>query len=215
MKTKPDYHIETLVLGQMSTNCYLIMDKKTHDAVIIDPADEGGFIAEKIAQIGAVPRAIVATHGHFDHVLGGFELQHIFSLPFYMNPEDNFLLKRMGQTADYFLGHTVVEPPPTPTSIAKKTLTAGSIAFDIIPTPGHTLGSISLCIPDLGIIFSGDTLFANGGVGRTDLSYSKPADLVISIKRLFKLPEPFVVYPGHGDSTTIGQEKKIWKEYHI
>ncbi len=207
---KHQYQIETLVVGQLQTNCYIVMDMKTKDAVIIDPGDDGSYIAEKVIAFHIHPHAILITHGHFDHILGAYELQEIFKIPVYMNIKDDFLVQRMKQSAEYFLRWKIVEKQPTITPISTKRISFGTIVFDIVTSPGHTPGGTSYLMKNALAVFTGDTLFAHGAVGRTDLSYSKPLDLADSIQKLFKLPDAYVIYPGHGERSTIGKEKALY-----
>lgn len=192
--------IQTLSLGSLETNCYLVMDTKTDDAIVIDPADEGSHIAEVLDRMHANVQAIIATHGHFDHILGGFELEHIFSVPMYVHPKDYFLVKRMKETAEHFLGHSVIEPAPAVTPIGSGKHAFGSIDTDIWEIPGHTPGSIAVVLTQKKAVFDGDVLFADGSVGRTDSSYSDKKSLADSIKKIMALPEETELYPGHGES---------------
>lgn len=206
---KASYQVETLSVGQLGTNCYIVFDIKTKDAVIIDPGDDGNFIAEKILSFHIHPHAILVTHGHFDHILGVYELQEILHIPVYMNTKDDFLVQRMKESAQHFLHRTIVEQEPNITPISTKKLSFGTIDIDIIATPGHTPGGVSYVVKNADMVFTGDTLFAHGYIGRTDLSYSRPLDLADSIHTLFALPPFYILYPGHGDSSTIGDEKKL------
>jgi len=200
--------IETLTVGQLDTNCYLAWCPKTQEAVIIDPADEGNYISEKILQKNLKPKAIIATHGHFDHVLAITELKLAFNIPFYMNKKDQSFLDRIEKTTEYF-AHFRSDPPPKVDVFLKDkdTVSFGRQKLQVIETPGHTPGGISLY--SKGVLFSGDTLFAKG-VGRTDFSYSSSNDLKKSIKKLLKLPPKTKVYPGHGPETTIEAEKEYF-----
>lgn len=208
MKTN-SYRIETLSVGQLATNCYIVFDTKTKDAVIIDPGDDGNYIAEKVLSFQIHPQAILLTHGHFDHILGAYELQKILHIPVYMNKKDDFLVQKMKESSQYYLHRTIVEQKPTITAVSTKKMSFGTITFDIIATPGHTPGGTSYLIKNAHTVFTGDTLFAHGYTGRTDLSYSKPLDLAYSIEALLKLPSAYTIYPGHGDSSTIGEEKAL------
>lgn len=196
--------IETLTLGDLETNCYLVWDEDTRDAYIIDPADSGDFISEKILQYKLNPLGILLTHAHFDHVLGLLDLKLNFHLPIYLHPADHFLFTQAEKSAQHWLKRT---PPPLPAPdrelIPDQILNFGDSSLTVIPTPGHTPGSVCLYSP--GILFSGDTLFRSG-VGRTDFKYSSPDDLHASLKKLALLPPQTLVYSGHGEPTTIGQE---------
>lgn len=199
--------IETLVLGQLNTNCYLVWCSKTKETIIIDPADEGNYISEKILQKKLKPKAIIVTHGHFDHVLAVTELKLAFDILFYMSKNDLPIFGRTEKTTEYF-AHFRADPPPKVDVYLedKDTIGFGNQILQVMETPGHTPGSISLY--SKGVLFSGDTLFA-GGVGRTDFSYSSNKDLVSGVKKLLKLPPKTKVYPGHGPKTTIKDEVNI------
>ncbi|MDP3955249.1 MAG: MBL fold metallo-hydrolase [bacterium] len=202
--------IETLILGQLQTNCYLVWDEKTLEAVIIDPADEGTFIIQKILDLKLKPKLILATHGHFDHILAATELKLAFNIPFLMHKADLFLLNRTENTAEHFLGMKV-DPPPMVDKFLKDDdlIVFGREKLKVIETPGHTPGSI--CLYTKGFLFSGDTLFL-AGVGRTDFAYGSRENLLKSIqKKLFKRPKETIVYSGHGPITTIGIENLYFK----
>lgn len=184
--------IKTLPVGQMAANCYLV----THagKTMIIDPGDDAEYITSHVTE---QPSMIIATHGHFDHIMAAFALQLAYNIPFYMHPDDNFLLAQMQSSAKHFLGVREVDPPPVPTPIK-------NIPF--IHTPGHTPGSI--CLQFEGVLFVGDTIFAEGGVGRTDFSYSEPLKLAESIHRILSYRPETRLLPGHGEEVTV-RERRI------
>lgn len=199
--------IEILVLGQLGTNCYLVWDEETMEVIIIDPADEGTFIIQRLLDLNLKPRLIIATHGHFDHILAATHLKLTLEIPFLMHEKDLFLLQRTQATAKHFL-HFQTDPPPTIDKYLKEgdEVAFGQEKLKVLETPGHSPGSISLYSP--GILFSGDTLFASA-IGRTDFTYGSYESLLSSIKeKLLKLPNETKVYPGHGRQTTIGAEKR-------
>jgi hydroxyacylglutathione hydrolase len=208
MNSKPVV-IQKYTIGQMGVNCYILYDPKTREALIIDPGDEASYLAEHIARLELGPLAILATHGHFDHVLAARELQLIYNIPFMMCSEDQFLLDRMSKTAEHFLGHTVVEIPP----VITKTLTDGdeiefgSNMLKVMASPGHTPGSVCFYEKSNHTLFAGDTLFEGGAVGRTDFSYSSHKDLIDSIGRIMKFDDDTIVYAGHGKETTVFAER--------
>ncbi|MDP1722629.1 MAG: MBL fold metallo-hydrolase [Candidatus Gottesmanbacteria bacterium] len=207
-KVSSSYRIKRLIVGQMQANCYLVIDESLGQAVIIDPGDDAEYIIDTVTQLKARPMAILATHGHFDHVMAGFALQHTFSIPFYMHPLDQFLLDGMDASAKHFLGLPRADPAPTITHGLEgdMVLVCGSIKFFIIYSPGHTPGSVSIITKDEKNIFVGDLLFHGGSVGRTDFSYSDATQLIHSIGKILDLPDATIIYPGHGDPTTVGGE---------
>lgn len=206
-----DLQVIPLIVGQLRTNCYVIADTKSSECLIVDPGDESEYISQKILESELHPVAMIATHGHFDHVLAAGELSAIYKLPLFIHSRDLFLLQRMHETAQYFLGYAPQQQPPQDTEALEniQCVLVGKFRFSLLDTPGHTPGSICLYEQEEQILFSGDTLFAEGGVGRTDFSYSSKEDLVSSVQKLFVLSQAVQVYAGHGVATTIGQEKKI------
>lgn len=228
-------NIERLVVGQLQTNCYLVSCPKTGEAVIIDPGDDGDFISRKILDLKLKPKLILATHGHFDHVLAVVELKLAFKIPFLMHKDDLILLKRTKRTAEHFLiseaergkkkrsdvsfegwPELVGKPPKVDRYLREGDAIAfGREKLKVLETPGHTPGGTSLCSGHLrggGVLFSGDTLFCQG-VGRTDFSYCSYEDLIRSLKKLFKLPSKTAVYPGHGSETNLLAERSFFQRW--
>lgn len=204
---------EVFIVGSLQTNCYLVWDDKTKEGVIIDPGEDGQGIAEEIQSKQIKPVGILLTHGHFDHSLATLDLKLIFGIPIYMNSDDTFLLKRQDETAKYFLG--IKTPPPNIVKIDKdlkkiKTVKFGEESFEVIKTPGHTPGSVSFYNKKQNLLFSGDTLFKNER-GRTDFKYGSTENIFKSLKKLVELPNETEVMPGHGETTTIGEEKPKYK----
>lgn len=196
--------VHKLVVGQLKANCYLVIDDK--EALIIDSGDDADYIMRVIADEDVNPIQIVATHGHYDHILAATELKLGYNIPFLMHRADEFLLERMASSAEHF---SKIKPGPPPE--VDKYLKEGELlrinhqSLTIIHTPGHTPGSISLYSIKDKIVFVGDLVFAEGGVGRVDLAYSNPHHLENSIGKILKLPKDTVVYSGHGDESTVGE----------
>ena len=157
-------------------------------------------------------------------MMAGFEIQIAFDIPFYLYSKDQFLLDRMKETAQHFLGPMEVPPAVQKVKYLDKFIVNveegfkpsstnklfPGFNFQIIHTPGHSPGSVSFYFPKEKVVFSGDVIFAGGGYGRTDFSYCSSSDLQKSIQKLFKLPDETVVYSGHGGETTIGEEKEFY-----
>lgn len=184
-----------LVVGSLQTNCYLAYDLASKKTLIIDPGDDAEYIIRKINDLQLKPIYIIATHGHFDHVLAVTELKLCYNIPFLMHQADLAILRRVQSSSHYFTGHQA-DPSPRPDKFLKEGMKIkfGRSQLEVWHTPGHTPGGVCLYFP--GIIFSGDIIFANG-VGRTDFSYSSKTDLNKSITRILKLPPQTTVYPGH------------------
>ncbi len=200
--------VTTFTVGQMATNCYLLIDPEIRECVIVDPGDDAEYISDKIVSLGLTPTHIVATHGHFDHIMAAFVLKINFGIPFLMNGLDRFLVDRMQSTAKHFLDIVVVDPPPgIDMSIGQgDILDVGHIGVSILSLPGHTPGSIGLYEKKSGILLTGDTLFADGAVGRTDHEYADRGVLKTSVSKILRLPASTRLLPGHGEETSIGAE---------
>ncbi len=202
--------IETILVGQMRTNCYLCVSEHTATAVIVDPGDDPEYIVERVVRQKVRVLAILATHGHFDHVMGVPYLQSVFDVPFLMCQKDEFLLRTVNQIAALFLGSA----PNIPQIIVDRFLIPGKtvafddILFEVVGVPGHTPGSVALYNRRQGYVFVGDTIFEQGGVGRTDFSYSDSHKLMTSVKRILALPTSTLILPGHGNSTSVASEKR-------
>lgn len=195
--------IKCLRVGELQTNCYLIWNENSSECFIIDPGNDADFITTEILQLKLKPKAILLTHGHYDHCLACLELKLNFDIPIYLDPKDNFLYQNACKSAGHWSATKALKLPPTtaienlPADAAHQTLQAGSKIenyFTVISTPGHTPGSV--CYYSAPHLFVGDTIFADG-VGRTDLSYSSAPDLKKSIARIFSFPKNTLLYPGH------------------
>ena len=184
----------TVVTGEIyQENCYIIFDGK--DSIIIDPGDDFDLIDNAITQNKLVPSAILLTHGHFDHVGAVKSLKEKYNIKVYMNSEDLELLSFM-RIKDFGIDVDIKE---------LEEICVGNIKIKCIKTPGHSKGSVCYIIDDF--LFSGDTLFA-GSIGRCDLPGGSPVALLNTLSTIIvKLDDKFIVLPGHGEKSTIAEEK--------
>ncbi len=187
--------IKALRVGQLQTNCYLLWNKENSECFIIDPGDDADFITTEILNQKLKPKAILLTHGHFDHCLACLELKLNFNIPIYLDPKDNFLYQNSAKSANRWTTSGALKQPAT--SPIPDDLKLGSEEIKVISTPGHTPGSV--CFYSAPHLFTGDTLFEQG-VGSTNHSYSSSADLKKSLDSLAKLPPDTIIYPGHEES---------------
>jgi glyoxylase-like metal-dependent hydrolase (beta-lactamase superfamily II) len=200
---------EIIPVGMLQCNCSIFGDEQTREALVVDPGDEISRILQVLKRHGLTVKGIVITHAHIDHIGGAQKLKKATGAPVYMNPNDAELQKMMEVQAGW-LG---VETPDaveidSPAKDGGK-LVVGATEFHVLHTPGHTQGSISLWIPSEGKLVAGDTLFRDS-IGRTDLPGGDSRQILRSIhEKLLPLPEETVVFPGHGESTTIGREKQF------
>ncbi|MEE3348638.1 MAG: MBL fold metallo-hydrolase [Candidatus Gastranaerophilaceae bacterium] len=199
-------NITTYIAGPIDANNYLIYDESTRDAVLIDCSDYREDILNEVKQKGLNVKYILLTHGHFDHILGVNEMKKALNVKAGIAKADIILLEHTPEMCEMF-GIPPEEPQIADFTFDSDTkLSIGNNQIQILYTPGHTEGGVSYLIEDN--LFCGDTLF-KGSFGRTDLPGGDFKAIVNSIKNtLFKLDDNINVYPGHGESTTIGYEKK-------
>ena len=197
--------VKTLTVGPLAENCFIVFDENSKDAVVIDPGADGDFILDELKDLDV--KAILATHGHLDHVGQVGYLKEKLNVPFYMNKKDEFLINNEIFPNFAYIVKAVKCPSPDFDVKDSDVLKFGNLEFQVIETPGHTPGSVCFFNEKEKIIFVGDTLF-KGSVGRTDLPGGNGKILEQSLKKLMELPEDTVVYSGHGPKTTIGTEKR-------
>jgi glyoxylase-like metal-dependent hydrolase (beta-lactamase superfamily II) len=201
--------VDQLVLGAFETNCYMLRESGgATDCVIVDAGLDAdglvGFLQQR--KLNAI--ALVLTHGHADHIAGVVELRKNFaSLKVYIHQLDAGMLTGEQDNLSVLAGGTFRAEPADFLVVESDRIEQAGIPLEVLHTPGHTRGGISLYCKDEGVVFAGDTLFA-GSVGRTDFPGGDMRQLIESIReKLLVLPDQTIVYPGHGPATTIAQEK--------
>ena len=191
--------VETFTVGMLSTNCYVASSRETKEAILIDPgldfSSEAKPILDYLAFGKLEVKFIVNTHGHDDHIKGNALFQQKVNVPICIHPLDAHFIETAEK--DKFPANVPLEDGAA--------LSFGGETLKIMHTPGHTPGSI--CLVGEKIVFTGDTLFA-GGIGRTDFPGGSMSDMAISLQKLTSLPDYLLVYPGHGETSMIGIEKR-------
>ena len=200
---------EIIPVGMLQCNCSIFGDEQTREALVVDPGDEITRILQVLKRHGLTVKGIVITHAHIDHIGGAQKLKKATGAPVYMNPNDAELQKMMEMQAGWLGIETPDAVEIDAPAMDGGKLVVGATEFHVLYTPGHTQGSISLWIPSEGKLVAGDTLFRDS-IGRTDLPGGDSRQILRSIHdKLLPLPEETVVFPGHGESTTIGREKQF------
>lgn len=197
---------KSLVVGPLEVNCYILACEETRQGIVIDPGEDVPAILGLLEEDGIQVVEVVATHGHFDHIGRAASMVRETGAPFAIHPADRFLVDRLLETAA-FLG-LEADPPPEVGRFLEEgdTVSFGNESLRVIHTPGHAPGNVTLAWPGHAVV--GDTLFA-GSIGRTDLEGGDMDVLMRSIReKLLPLGDGTQVYPGHGPSTTIGQERR-------
>ncbi len=210
-------YIKSFTLGPLDTNCYLLWDESLPErpAMLIDPADAGDFLTEEILKEQVSLTSIVLTHGHIDHLMGATEVSINFGLPVWVHPKDQFLVDRSVSTAKHWFSQDILPPPPTKPIEIGLPFTLGKYTIQILHTPGHTPGSITLLVDAVeesqiyfnntqlsdfsSVTFVGDIIFAQG-YSRTDFSYANSKQLWNSLNSLQDiLPQKTLTLSGHGE----------------
>lgn len=198
--------IESGAMGVMGANCYILSCPETKKAVVIDPGDEGDRIQSLVLEKGYHVEYILLTHGHFDHIGAVAELRDAFGAKVGIHANDAEMLTDGQKNLSTYMGSAIEMQPADFLLEDGQTITFGNMTLTVLATPGHSLGGVCFLTPE-GLI-SGDTLFA-GSIGRTDFPGGSLEQLLDGIKqKLMVLPEETRVFPGHGEATIIGREKR-------
>ena len=199
--------IEKFVLGPVGTNCYIVSNEETKECFVIDMAACPPELISHIKNAGLTVKAVLLTHGHFDHIMGLDRFLREFPVPVYACEAERQLLENAQLNASAsMLGQPYTFSDAQYLS-SRQNLKIAGIVIQVIATPGHTAGGCCYHMPEENVLFSGDTLF-HSSVGRTDLPTGSMGQLVNSVReKLLVLPEETKVYPGHMEETIIGYEK--------
>ena len=198
--------VACITVGAFQENCYLYACPQTLEAVIIDPGDEAERILARIRELRFIPRYIINTHGHIDHVCAIDEVSAVYPVPLAIHPDDVFMYTDEEAARMFGRQSPLVKRQPDILLHEGDTITFGTLTLEVLHTPGHTPGGICL-VSRPYCVFSGDTLFRRS-IGRTDLRGGNYEQIIASIReKLYTLDDDLVVFPGHGDPTTIIEEK--------
>ncbi|MCI8370896.1 MAG: MBL fold metallo-hydrolase [Lachnospiraceae bacterium] len=200
------YKVKLLVLGPVSTDCYILYREGSKRAILIDPADTAGKIVDTLTELELEPEAVLLTHGHFDHIMAVTELKDRYGMKVYAHEEEAEIAENPGLNLSNQFGLSYALKVDE-TVREGEILEIAGFSLKVLHTPGHTKGSVCYYMEEDKLLFSGDTLFA-GSVGRSDFPTGSGAVLIRSIQeKLATLPEDVQVFPGHGEQTNIGYEK--------
>lgn len=202
-----DLKIGRIVMGICQTNCYFVYEEGKNKVLLFDPADQGGYIYDKLTEKGFTVEAILLTHGHFDHIWGVEELKERAGAKVYAYEGEKEVCENASVNRSANAGRACTVKADVYVKDGEE-ISAAGMTCQLIATPGHTKGSCCYYFEDDKILLSGDTLFQES-VGRTDLPTGSMSALVRSIReKLMTLPGDVKVYPGHGEATSIDHEKK-------
>lgn len=197
---------EKLEVTSFLMNCYIVACEKTNNCAIVDPGGSFSYIDERIAALGLSPKMILLTHGHADHIGAVEEIKNKYNIPVYIHELDRELVESSELNCSYDLFRRRISVNCDKFITDGQIIELGELKIEVIHTPGHTKGGVCYKVDD--IILAGDTLFRRS-IGRTDLWGGSMNEIVNSIvNKLFIYDDKVTVYPGHGPSTTIGEEKK-------
>lgn len=199
--------IKKFVIGMIGTNCYVVSNENTKECFIVDPAVSDKNVISYIETEGLSLKAILLTHGHFDHIMGIDGVREKFKVPVYASEKEQEILQdaRLNLSAAYGGGYTFSDATCVRDG---EELEIAGMKIKVIETPGHTAGGCCYYIAEEEVLFSGDSLFC-ASIGRTDFPTGSSSQLVRAVRdKLLVLPEETMVYPGHMEETTIGYERK-------
>jgi glyoxylase-like metal-dependent hydrolase (beta-lactamase superfamily II) len=196
--------VKCIPLGMIGTNCYIFWDDNSKECAVVDPGDDGAQVAAIIRGLKLEPVGVLLTHSHFDHILGIPGLREEWpGLPVYCHPND--IPEEVSETMFGMTTPTVAAFGDLTRYAEGDTVQVGPLTVEVLNTPGHTKGSVTLKVGD--VLFTGDTLF-RGSMGRTDLPGGSYEQLMKSLGKLGKLPGDYKVYPGHEGFSTLENERQ-------
>jgi glyoxylase-like metal-dependent hydrolase (beta-lactamase superfamily II) len=197
-----------LEVGLLQVNCYIIGDEETKEAVVIDPGGDEAEILEVLKYHKLNLKMIIDTHGHFDHVDANQPLKDATGAPIAIHALDAGMLTQPSAEAMFFTGNRLRLSQADVLLKEGDVISFGPYRLQVLHTPGHTPGHISLVMEGHPYVYVGDLLF-NGSIGRTDFPGGDFNALINAVRtKIFPLGDNYIVYPGHGPVTTVGQEKK-------
>jgi len=199
---------KVLSVGMLESNCYILGDESSREAVVIDPGGDGPDILAVLKKENLQVKTIINTHGHFDHVGANQALVEATGAPIAIHAADAHMLSQPSAEALFFTGGRL-QPSHASILLAEDDILAfGAYTLKVLHTPGHTPGGICLVLQQEPLVYVGDTLFA-GSIGRTDFPGGSFEDLIQSVRtKIFPLGDHYLVLPGHGPATTVGQERQ-------
>jgi len=200
---------EILRVGPLQCNCSILGDETSREAIVVDPGDDIPAILNLLAKHNLTVKQILVTHAHIDHIAGAHRLKQVTGAPVLYNQLDLPLVAMMDMQAGWLgIAAPTVDAPDADLA-DRLTIGVAGITGTVHHTPGHTEGSVCLHLPEQNLLLAGDTLFA-GSIGRTDLPGGNLQKLLRSVhERLLTLPDSTLVIPGHGQATSIGQEREL------
>lgn len=195
---------ERFIVGALEVNCYLIGCNQSKEIAVIDPGGEADTIFTTIEEKNYVPKYIINTHGHIDHIAANKDFKERYHIPLMIHSKDSFLLSTRQDPMLEMVLNAKPSPPADEFLEEGQKISIGSVTLEVLHTPGHSPGSISLIFDEA--LLTGDTLFA-GGIGRTDLPGGSYDALMKSIKeKVLTFDRSWKIYPGHGPFSTVGEE---------
>lgn len=202
------FGIVKVTVGPLAVNCYIVYDKESRDAAVIDPGDDAEQIVAAVNAGEFKVQYVVNTHGHFDHVGADGEIVREFGAKLAIHAADAPMLQNAAAYSSAFGVQAKDQPEPDITLEHGKTIEFGNVALEVLGSPGHTPGGVLLSINDGKAVITGDSIFA-GSIGRTDLPGGSYEELMTSLRdRILPMDDNVRLFPGHGPETTVREEKE-------